>query len=83
MTNFYPKLLVSALVAFTSGMTAQAGDADFSANGIYYNILSEEEKTVEVTWPDETFLTRTLYTREPSLFRPQCRTAVKSIPWPQ
>lgn len=55
MTNFYPKLLVSALVAFTCGMTAQAGDADFSANGIYYNILSEEDKTVEVTWPDETF----------------------------
>lgn len=53
MEKFYPKLIL-AIAGIACSFTSLAGDADFSVDGIYYNIISAEDKTVEVTWPDET-----------------------------
>lgn len=46
MTQNYLKQLMTALLLLCCTV---AGAADFEVDGIYYNILSSEDKTVEVT----------------------------------
>ncbi len=48
MKNNCLKLLFATLFAFV-GMAAGAADYDFEVDGIYYNILSEDDLTAEVT----------------------------------
>ena len=48
MKTNYLKCLLAALLAVAGFMTARA--EDFKAGGLCYNIISEDEKTVEVTY---------------------------------
>ena len=49
--NTFKGLLLTLLLACTSTVSAH----DFEVDGIYYNILSEEDKTVEVTFKGDSY----------------------------
>ena len=51
--NHYTKNGVAAALCLMASLTASA--YDFVADGIYYNILSEKDKTCEVTQGDEEY----------------------------